>query len=137
MAVWADVLSRHARLVRVLLASGLVAVLGSILMWGPAGLPFSHCLFRELTGLSCLTCGLTRSLQAASHGHLQAAFQFHLLGPFMLAGVVMLLLACVTEALTGRRLISLPRARNQRYVCFGVLAVWVVYGVGRMIVELT
>lgn len=136
MAVWGDVLSREARVVRACLASALAVALGWILVLGPRGLPLPDCLFHELTGVSCLTCGLTRSLQAASHGHLQAAFQFHLLGPFVLAGLLLLAPAYVGEASIGKRLLWFRSAGRQRYVFLGVVTIWIVYGLGRVIVEL-
>jgi hypothetical protein len=136
VAVLGGVLSHEARVARACLALTLVGVLGSILVWGPEGLPLPACVFREITGLSCLACGLTRSLQAASHGHLEAAFQLHLMGPFVLVGMIILVLACVAEASTGKRLVQFRSAREQRYVFLAVVAVWVVYGVIRAIVEL-
>ena len=136
MAAMGDVLSSQTRVARVCLASAFVVVLGSILVWGPEGLPLPSCVFREITGMSCLTCGLTRSLEAASHGHLEAAFQFHLLGPFVLGGMVLLALAWAAEAFTGKSLVRFRSARGQRYVFLGVLTIWVVYGVLRVIIEL-
>ena len=136
MAVPGDILSLHARMARVCLVSALVVVLVSILASGPEGLPLPSCLFREMTGISCLTCGLTRALEAASHGRLQAAVQFHLLGPFVLAGMVVLALVWVAEASTGKRLLYFREASRQRLVFLGVVVIWMVYGACRMIVEL-
>jgi hypothetical protein len=131
-----DVLSVHARAVRAGLASALTVVLGAILMSGPEGIAFSRCLFRELTGMSCLTCGLTRSLQAAFHGHLEASFTFHLLGPFVLAGTLVLALVWAAETFTGRRFSSFQSARRLRHVFPWMVSIWVVYGVARVIFEL-
>jgi hypothetical protein len=136
MAVLGDALSTPARMARVCLVSALAVFLGSILVWGPEGLPLPSCLFREITGMNCLTCGLTRSLDAASHGLLQASFQFHLLGPFVLVGMVVLALVWVAEASTGKRLVYFREARRQRHAFLWAVVIWMVYGAGRMIIEL-
>ena len=137
MAGKPELLSRQARDGRILLASAIVALLGSVLMWGPASLSFSPCLFREMTGLSCFTCGLTRSLDAAMHGQFQAAFHFHLLGPFILAGLFVLFLVWTGEAVTGKRRVAFGSGQQKRYILLGVPVLWVVYGVVRIISELT
>ncbi|GEM_PF-802293 len=51
---------------------------------GLLGLPC--CLFKELTGLPCPFCGLTRSFVSLGHGRIEDAFKYHLLGPFLFAG---------------------------------------------------
>jgi hypothetical protein len=58
------------------------------------------------------------------------------MGPFALVGMIFLFLAFVAEASTGNRLVRFRSAREQRYVFLGVVAIWVVYGVVRAIVEL-
>ena len=40
------------------------------------------CLFKRLTGLDCLGCGLSRSFTYVGHGRLLDAFHMHKAGPF-------------------------------------------------------
>jgi hypothetical protein len=43
-------------------------------IWLALGLPWPTCLFHEVTGLPCLTCGATRCSVAFFHGHLFSAW---------------------------------------------------------------
>jgi len=136
MALSDGVLTRGARLARAYGALVFASAVGTILLLGEAGDFLPLCLFHELTGVSCLTCGLTRSLEAAFHGHLVAALQFHLLGPFILAGLLVGCLICAAETLTGKRIAKSLNRRTQQYTLLGGGAIWIAYGVVRAIVEL-
>jgi hypothetical protein len=46
---------------------------------------FVLCVFRNLTGLPCMGCGLTRSFCALAKGEAVRAFAFHPLGPLVFA----------------------------------------------------
>jgi Protein of unknown function (DUF2752) len=54
-----------------------VASLGLAATWFALGLPWPRCVFHELTGLPCITCGMTRSAIQFFHGHFLAAFQWN------------------------------------------------------------
>lgn len=130
-----SVLSSDARLGRIGLGLALAVAAGSTLFLQSVGAFLPDCLFHELTGVSCLTCGLTRSLEAAAHGNILTALQFHLLGPFLLAGIAAACIALCTEAVAGRHVVRFRPGRG-RQMLLGFAAVWIVYGVIRAIVEL-
>jgi len=109
-----EVLSFDARVGRVALGLALAAAIGTTLFLQPVGAFLPACLFHELTGVSCLACGLTRSLEAAAHGDVQGAMHFHLLGPFTMAGMLIACMVCAVEAVAGRRIVQLRQARWQR-----------------------
>src|SRR5215831_17451328 len=46
-----------------------VGSVGMAAAWFALGLPWPRCLFRDLTGLPCLTCGMTRAAIQFFHGH--------------------------------------------------------------------
>ncbi len=54
------------------------------------------CFFRRLTGLSCPTCGLSRSMLSLSRGHLIEAISYN---PFMLVLTVVIFIYLATEIL--------------------------------------
>ncbi len=47
------------------------------------------CLFHKLTGKPCLTCGITRSLQAALHGRLLLALRWNPFGFILVLGTTL------------------------------------------------
>ena len=59
-----------------------VSSLGAAALWLALGLPWPVCLFHQLTGLPCVTCGMTRSGIQFFHGHFLAALQWN---PFVFA----------------------------------------------------
>ncbi len=54
------------------------------------GNPFLPCMFRELTGLYCIGCGLTRALHALVHGDIVRAFGMNPLAMLVLPLVPLL-----------------------------------------------
>lgn len=46
---------------------------------GPLTIP-ETCMFKNLTGIPCPGCGLTRSMVAAAHGNMRQSFHYHRLG---------------------------------------------------------
>src|SRR5438094_3615589 len=64
--------------------------LGSLcvaVLWFALGLPWPRCVFHELTGLPCVTCGMTRSAIAFFHGHFLVALLWNPLVFAFLCGV--------------------------------------------------
>lgn len=54
-----------------------VAALGLAIFWFAIGLPWPRCVFHELTGLPCLTCGATRSVIEFLHGRFVGALKWN------------------------------------------------------------
>jgi hypothetical protein len=124
------------RIMKTLLAGGLALCVLGLFGGSPERLAIFSCPFHELTGLSCLTCGLTRSLQAVAHGHLVASLQYHLMGPIVFAGM---LLACIrwsVEASAGRRIVLRWNARVRRIAITVVAGLWIIFCAARISVEL-
>jgi len=61
------------------------------------------CVLRHLTGLPCMTCGMTRSFCAISGGGFVEAFEHHPLGPVVYAVLAVTMLRSGWIAATGRR----------------------------------
>jgi hypothetical protein len=54
-----------------------LASLGLAAVWLTVGLPWPRCVFHDLTGLPCITCGMTRCGIQFFHGHLLAALKWN------------------------------------------------------------
>jgi hypothetical protein len=68
----------------------LTVSLGSLALataWFAVGLPWPRCAFHDLTGLPCVTCGMTRSAIQFFHGHFLAAWKWNPLVFAFLCGV--------------------------------------------------
>lgn len=62
--------------------------LGVAAGWFALGLPWPRCAFHELTGLPCVTCGMTRCAIQFFHGHFLAAWKWNPLVFASLCGVI-------------------------------------------------
>ena len=60
------------------------------------------CLLRNLTGLPCPTCGMTRSFCAISRGRVGAAIDLHPLGPIIYAVFALVMVRSGLVAVSGR-----------------------------------
>jgi hypothetical protein len=65
-----------------------VASFAAAAIWLTLGLPWPVCVFHQLTGLPCLTCGMTRCAIQFFHGHFLAALKWNPLIFALLCGVI-------------------------------------------------
>jgi hypothetical protein len=70
------------------------------------------CAMKFLTGIPCPGCGLTHSFCAVSSGNFQAAFGFHLLGPFLYALTLVFICILIAEIFFDK---EFPRLRKIYY----------------------
>lgn len=88
--------------------------------------PDIPCLFNRLTGLPCLTCGLTRSFSLTVHGEIWSAFEMHLLGPPLFLLLVISGVYLVTAVCSGSR-INISLTQGEKKIAFiSVLCLFVV-----------
>jgi hypothetical protein len=77
-----------------------VSALGAAAAWLALGLPWPICMFHQLTGLPCFTCGMTRCAIQFFHGHFLAALKWNPLVFGLLCGVIAYDLYAVTSLAT-------------------------------------
>lgn len=106
-------------------------------VWTPSSLPHVDiCAMRNLTGLPCPGCGLTRAFCAISHGQFGAAFGLNPFAFAWYAGALVLLFWPLLRKVTPR---ACERIGTSRVLVFGVpalVAAMIVYGVARVVSQL-
>ena len=87
-------------------------------VWMALGLPWPRCLFRALTGLPCLSCGLTRCTISLFQGNLSTAWQWNPLAFVAVCALIVfdLYAVIVIAGRTARLRIVKWTAREKRVV---------------------
>ena len=84
-------------------------------------LPGISCPFRQITGVPCPTCFLTRSTCLALHGDLENSFKMHIFGPFI---ALFLIIWCIKSIKTKK---AFPFLINEKFLLmlsFSLLIYW-------------
>jgi hypothetical protein len=108
-----------------------LASLGIAALWFWLGLPWPRCVFNELTGLPCVTCGMTRSGIEFFHGRFLAALKWNPLVFAFLCGVTafdVYAFAVVTTRAARFRIVFRSQAEKQyaRRIVIAALALnWI------------
>jgi len=91
--------------------------------WLAIGLPWPRCVFHELTGFPCVTCGMTRCAIQFFHGHFLAALKWNPLVFTALWGVMAFdLYACATLTTRAPRLrISFSTRRAKTFARVSII----------------
>ena len=129
-------LKTDQRLIRFCIAGLLLAIIIVSVYFDPANYTITDCSFKEITGYSCPSCGLTRSFHASANLNIAQAFAFHLLGPVFLLGSILLFLKFTIESVYGKTI----KLKLNRYVIkTGILIIvltWIIYWIVRFVFEL-
>ena len=107
-----------------------LAGVGVSAAWLRAGFPWPRCLFHQLTGLPCLTCGMTRCAVAFFHADFAAAMQWNPIIFLSLCGISIFdlyaIIVLITAAPRLRIRCSPSTGKYARRAVLGALAVnWI------------
>lgn len=129
-------LKTDQRIVRGCLAVILLGIIAISIYCNPDNYSISNCAFKELTGYSCPSCGLTHSFHAGANLHIIKAFSFHLLGPILLLGCLLIFIKFSIESISGKTVIH---GIVSSLVKIGILItalIWIAYWIVRLIGEI-
>jgi hypothetical protein len=96
-------------------------------IWFALGLPWPRCIFHDLTGWPCPSCGMTRAATEFMRGHLPAAFRWNPLVFSSLCALTIFNLYASLVLVAGRRrvriaLVTRGERNLMRAVIVGLLA---------------
>lgn len=111
-----------------------IAALAASVVMPTTGLGFVLCWFKNLTGLPCPGCGLTRSFACISHLHFGEALHYHPFGPVIYA-VALTSVAAKIAGEARRARIAALFDRHRRLVgaiYWGLVGSFIAYGLVRL-----
>jgi hypothetical protein len=115
-------------------AAALAALLGAAALTDPnRPLPFDVCPFHRLTGLPCPTCGMTRAVCHAVHGHWALSVSAHPAGLILAAGLVGWMLWAAARAWRGQPMAEALRRGVARALIVAGIAVSGVFWIAQLI----
>jgi hypothetical protein len=114
-------------------AALIAALLGAAALTDPARpLPFDVCVFHRLTGLPCPTCGMTRAVCHALHGHWAQSVAWHPAGLLVAAGLTGWMLWAAAEASRGQPIAEAVRRRLAKGLIIAGVAVSGVFWIAQL-----
>ena len=117
-------LAEHETNHEILWLSVSLGSLAAASIWLALGLPWPICVFHDLTGLPCLTCGATRCTIAFFHGNFATAWLWNPLAFLALGGVALFDLYALTVLVFRAprlRIVALTR-RTRNFTRLAVVA---------------
>ena len=94
---------------------------------------FTVCLFKNVTGIPCPSCGITRSILSLAHGNIQEAFYLNPLGIIVFGAIIIIPVWIITDLLIQKNSFglfykSMEKTFQKRWVAIaaiiGILLIW-------------
>ena len=123
------------RRIRTFLAAVFLGLILFPFIISPAPAGIITCKFHQITGHSCPTCGMTRSLIALTHLHLKEAFLYHLFGPLVYGVFLVSFIFLLTEIITGRKIGLGIKPLTIRIIIGIFFSLWLIFWIIRLVGE--
>ena len=121
---------------KALYASIILLVILLIMQINPESSYLPECSFKALTGHSCLTCGITRSLSAASHFHLAESVNYHPIGPVIYFSLIFMFLIFAFESISRKEIMTRIKPQFMKILLLSFFSLWGIFWIVRFISEL-
>ena len=97
-------ISSDKRIIKSAIAGVVLLMLFISFWYDPVNYKITDCAFRDMTGLSCPGCGLSRSFHSTAHLNTADAFGFHLLGPVFFLMLLLISVIYSYEVISGNNI---------------------------------
>ena len=121
---------------RLVWITALLLVLCVLFFSNPEKIYLTKCLFHKTTGYSCPSCGLSRSLYAASHFDFLQSFQFHLMGPIIYFSILIFLTKFSFEIIVRKAIQIEIKTIIVKIIVASFIGLWGAFSLVRVITEL-
>lgn len=123
------------RIIRFSIALILLFILMAAVFVNPENYQISNCFIHETTGYSCPSCGLSRSFHAGANLQLWQSFGFHIMGPFLLLGTMLLFIKFSFESASGKAIEMNIKPSYVKLFLFIFGLIWAIDWIVRLIHE--
>lgn len=130
-------LKTDQRLIRLSIAVVLLLLIMASVFYNPTDYNLTDCRFKQLTGLSCPTCGMTRSFHAGANLNFAQAFTFHWIGPILLLGSIFLFLKYSIESVSGKAIQYKSNTGIIKVALLIIGIVWLIFWMSSLISEIS
>ncbi len=116
-----------------LISAGAIFLGVLVLRFTPAG-GYFFCVFHKITGLPCVFCGMTRSLQKCIFGNFSDALNYHLFGPALFLIIILWGGYRTFCAVLGYSLkTNFISKKNKKFLFYAIIIILVVYWILRLL----
>ncbi|MCD4665095.1 MAG: DUF2752 domain-containing protein [Bacteroidales bacterium] len=129
-------ISSDKRIIKSAIAGVILLMIFISFWYDPVNYKITDCAFKDMTGLSCPGCGLSRSFHSTAHLNLAYAFGFHLLGPVFFLMLLLISVIYSFEAISGNNIKTGIKKRTGKILVIAVLTIWFIYWIARMAGEI-
>lgn len=130
-------LKTDQRLIRLSIAAVLLLLILASVFYNPIDYKITDCSFKNISGFSCPSCGLTRSFHAGVNLDFIQAFSFHWIGPVLLLSVVFLFLKYAIESISGKAIQYKMKPVVHKLTLLVIGIVWLTFWISKLISEIS
>ena len=131
-----DRINIDGRIIRGSISFIILSLITTSFSLNPLKYDLNKCGFKEMTGYSCPSCGMTRSFYSLSHGQIMEAFSYHLLGPVIYLFLISLTVKLGYEATTGKKIKIYVSSYSLKVAIITFFTIWLIYWIVKMFGEM-
>lgn len=117
-------LKRDQRIIRFFISLVMLFSLLFFSLLDPLQFPLTTCGFKQLFGIPCPSCGLSRSAYAFAHFEWINAFKHHLMGPILFIMVIIFVMVLAMELLSGKTVQFKKQKNIKSLIVISILLIW-------------